>query len=148
MVCCIQEQVAEQDSDKDLGVPTAVLLQGFPCTKTKCKKVLASSHNLARHIASHNKPKIIPCEQCGKLVKNMKILKWHKRQVHSNKPVFKCTHCEETKNSQFFLDIHIQNYHMPKFCPRCNTNFDTGLKYQKHNKTCAKAKIVKLVLPE
>ena len=147
-ICCIKEQVVEQDSDVEPEVPTAVLLQGFPCTQPQCKKILTSGSSLARHLAAHNKPKTIPCDECGKLVKNIKVLKWHKRQVHGIKPVFNCTYCDETKTCQFYLNVHINNCHKSKYCPRCKTNFDTGSEYKVHNKTCAKAKVVKLVLPE
>ena len=59
------------------------------CPRKRCKKLFCSKKNLENHLKTHDKPPIVPCDECGKLLKSRKRLKWHMRKVHGPKILFK-----------------------------------------------------------
>ena len=109
----------------------------FKCPSKRCTRILKTEKAFERHLETHNKPAIFPCDICGKLLKSKKLVRKHKNCVH-NKPVFPCPHCEVTKTTAKRLDQHMNKEHKPRFCHKCRKDFVTGRAFMVHNKNCGK----------
>jgi hypothetical protein len=120
--------------------PAVKVAVGFKCPFQKCKHVLTTKNRLTRHTeVAHNKEATIPCPICQKLFVSIKILKKHKVQVHE-KTFFACDECNLTKTTIDGLKRHKEAIHNEKKCTKCGEVFNTGLLYQKHNKSCGRKK--------
>ena len=76
--------------------------------------------NVKRHMNKHTDLKRCVCLQCGKMLKNMKILKNH--MMNHNSPLdFSCQSCEKSFVSKGKLNGHIEKTHNKQsvVCPDC-----------------------------
>ena len=96
----------------------------FPKTCSDCGLCLPTKHQFVRHVnTAHGtafQESNVPCELCGKLVKNKYILKQHVKLVHEKKiGEFACDQCGKVLKSKGSLDYH-KRTHTGEFAYRCD----------------------------
>ena len=92
-------------------------------TKTKRKKILDQNP--------------IPCEDCGKMCRNIVALKMHRRLNHNNPEnvLQQCDKCSYSTLQRYLLDQHIKSQHIfvSKFqCKECGKSFYGQKRYKAH----------------
>ena len=83
----------------------------FPKTCDDCGQFCATKQEFVVHLANAHGQGIqentVPCEICGKLVKNKYVLKQHVRLVHERKGgEFPCDQCGKIMKSKASLEYH------------------------------------------
>ena len=83
----------------------------FPKTCDDCGQFCATKDDFKAHLASVHgegiKENTVPCEICGKMVKNKYILKQHVKLVHEKKGgQFPCDQCGKVMKSKASLEYH------------------------------------------
>ena len=83
----------------------------FPKTCDDCGQFCATKEEFISHLANAHgqgvQENTVPCEVCGKLVKNKYVLKQHVRLVHERKGgEFPCDQCGKIMKSKASLEYH------------------------------------------
>jgi len=96
----------------------------FPKTCDDCGQFCATKQEFVVHLANAHGQGIqentVPCEICGKLVKNKYVLKQHVRLVHERKGgEFPCDQCGKIMKSKASLEYH-SKVHTGDYAYRCD----------------------------
>jgi len=96
----------------------------FPKTCDDCGHFCATKQDFVAHLANAHgqgvQPNTVPCEICGKLVKNKYVLKQHVRLVHEKKGgEFPCDQCGKIMKSKASLEYH-SKVHTGDYAFRCD----------------------------
>jgi len=96
----------------------------FPKTCDDCGQFCATKQEFVAHLANAHgqgvKENTLPCEICGKLVKNKYVLKQHVRLVHEKKGgEFPCDQCGKIMKSKASLEYH-SKVHNGDYAFRCD----------------------------
>ncbi|XP_063391783.1 zinc finger protein 35-like [Cydia fagiglandana] len=78
----------------------------------------------------------VVCEQCGQIMPNATLLRYHQRRHDGVKP-FACTQCPKTFYYKTSLDVHILTHtgERPFQCPECPLAFVLKGHLKRHHKT-------------
>jgi len=107
----------------------------FPKSCGDCGVVMPTKHQFVRHVNTQHgtafQESNVPCEICGKLVKNKYTLKQHVKLVHEKKKgEFACDQCGKVLKSKGSLDYH-KRTHTGEFAYRCDECGRGHMRYDK-----------------
>jgi len=107
----------------------------FPKSCPDCGLVLTTKHQFVRHVNTMHGTAFVesnvPCEICGKLVKNKYTLKQHVKLVHEKKKgEFACDQCGKVLKSKGSLDYH-KRTHTGEMAYRCDECGRGHMRYDK-----------------
>ena len=81
-----------------------------------------------------DEPKIIDCNECGKMFSTQLNLQKHK-QLHANKEVFSCTKCSKKFMSRSGLSKHMSKHVVDmRTCSHCDQQFTSEEYLEQHMK--------------
>ncbi|XP_041983701.1 zinc finger protein OZF-like [Aricia agestis] len=129
-----------------------------------CSIPCSSKHGLALHLKEHDSSTLESlCDECGKVLKNARQLKCHKR-IHMNPKPYVCGTCDKTFTKKCYLVVHELSHtdtrypcdgctkrftqrsslnrhllrcrQLTKKCGKCSKTFYNKTDFMKHNKTC------------
>ena len=124
------EYTDDIEEDEIKGEPSA-----GDITCTICGKVFKYKRYLYSHMARHNAP-MVPCEECGKLIKSGDPMKKHIKYFHKVADI-PCTYpdCAKLFKQPQTLKIHIQTVHLGE-TTLCNCCGETVKNLNAHKAVC------------